>query len=155
RRARPRWRARHPDAPGRGSRRRRAAADRGRQPAREGGASPCQGVYGGGAGSPGRRRSRGRARARGPVRRLPARVRAGGASTACRRPALWPRSIFPRWRTLRPMYYIEFIEKNEGISQKEFQETVRASNERWAAEHPNDELVMMIGRTWRLGPRPT
>ena len=53
------------------------------------------------------------------------------------------------------MYYIEFVEKNEGIGQKEFQDTVRASNESWAAEHPNDELVMMIGRTWRLGPRPT
>ncbi len=53
------------------------------------------------------------------------------------------------------MYYIEFVEKNEGITQKEFQEVVRASNERWAAEHPDDELVMMIGRTWRLGPRPT
>lgn len=53
------------------------------------------------------------------------------------------------------MYYIEFVEKNEGVSQKEFQEVVRASNEQWAAEHPNDELVLMIGRTWRLGPRPT
>jgi hypothetical protein len=53
------------------------------------------------------------------------------------------------------LYYIEFVEKNEGISQKEFQDVVRASNEQWAAEHPNDELVMMIGRTWRLGPRPT
>ena len=53
------------------------------------------------------------------------------------------------------VYYIEFVEKNEGVTQKEFQDTVRASNERWAAEHPNDQLVMMIGRTWRLGPRPT
>lgn len=53
------------------------------------------------------------------------------------------------------MYYIEFVEKNEGVSQQEFQDVVRASNERWAAEHPDDELVMIIGRTWRLGPRPT
>ena len=53
------------------------------------------------------------------------------------------------------MYYIEFIEKNEGVSQQEFQQVTRASNEKWAEDHPDDELVMMIGRTWRLGPRPT
>src|SRR6202007_2857937 len=55
----------------------------------------------------------------------------------------------------RTVYYIEFVEKNEGVSQTEFQQVVRASNERWAAEHPDDELVMIIGRTWRLGPPPT
>jgi hypothetical protein len=53
------------------------------------------------------------------------------------------------------MYYIEFVEKNAGVSQERFQEVVRASNERWAAKHPDDELVMIIGRTWRLGPKPT
>ena len=53
------------------------------------------------------------------------------------------------------MYYIEFVEKNPGVSQQRFQEVVRASNERWAANHPGDELVMIIGRTWRLGPKPT
>ena len=53
------------------------------------------------------------------------------------------------------MYYIEFVEKNPGVSQARFQEVVRASNERWAAAHPDDELVMIIGRTWRLGPKPT
>jgi hypothetical protein len=55
----------------------------------------------------------------------------------------------------RTVYYIEFVEKNDGVSQTEFQQVVRASNERWAAEHPDDELVMIIGRTWRLGPPPT
>ena len=53
------------------------------------------------------------------------------------------------------VYYIEFVEKNERVSQQRFQEVVRMSNERWAADHPDDELVMIIGRTWRLGPRPT
>ena len=53
------------------------------------------------------------------------------------------------------MYYIEFVEKNDGVSQQRFQEVVRMSNERWAAAHPDDELVMIIGRTWRLGPKPT
>jgi hypothetical protein len=52
------------------------------------------------------------------------------------------------------VYYIEFVEKNEGVSQKQFQEVVRMSNERWAATHPGEELVMIIGRTWRMGPKP-
>jgi hypothetical protein len=53
------------------------------------------------------------------------------------------------------VYYIEFVEKNPGVPQRRFQEVVRASNERWAQGHPDDELVMIIGRTWRLGPKPT
>ena len=28
------------------------------------------------------------------------------------------------------------------------------SSERWARDHPEDELVLNIGRTWRLGPKP-
>src|SRR4051812_20228927 len=28
------------------------------------------------------------------------------------------------------------------------------ASERWAAAHPDDELILNIGRTWRLGPRP-
>lgn len=52
------------------------------------------------------------------------------------------------------MYYIEFVERNAAVSQKRFQEVVRMSNERWQREHPEDELVLMIGRTWRMGPKP-
>lgn len=53
------------------------------------------------------------------------------------------------------MYYIEFVERNPGVSQERFHEVVKMSSERWAREHPEDELVMNIGRTWRLGPKPT
>ncbi len=53
------------------------------------------------------------------------------------------------------MYYIEFVEKNPGVSQERFQQVVRHSSERWAAEHPEDELLLNIGRTWRMGPKPT
>jgi hypothetical protein len=49
------------------------------------------------------------------------------------------------------MYYIEFVEKHSGVSQQRFQEVLRATNEEWASAHPDDELVMIIGRTWRLG----
>ena len=52
------------------------------------------------------------------------------------------------------MYYIEFVKRNPGVPQQRFQEIVRMSNERWQREHPEDELVVMIGRTWRMGPKP-
>ena len=26
------------------------------------------------------------------------------------------------------------------------------ASDRWAEQHPEDELVLNIGRTWRLGP---
>lgn len=52
------------------------------------------------------------------------------------------------------MYYIEFIEPKPGISQEEFQRGVVADTRRWAEHHPEDELVLNIGRTWRLGPQP-
>jgi hypothetical protein len=52
------------------------------------------------------------------------------------------------------MYYIEFVEPRDGVTQEEFQRVVRMSNDRWATNHPEDELVLSIGRTWRLGPRP-
>jgi hypothetical protein len=52
------------------------------------------------------------------------------------------------------MYYIEFVEPKPGVSQQQFQEVVAMSSERWARDHPEDELVLNIGRTWRLGPRP-
>jgi hypothetical protein len=60
--------------------------------------------------------------------------------------------LYPRRNRV---YYIEFVERNEGVPQRRFQEVVRMSNERWAANHPGEELVMIIGRTWRLGPKPT
>lgn len=53
------------------------------------------------------------------------------------------------------MYYIEFVERNPGVPQDRFQEVVRRSSEEWAEQHPDDELVLLIGRTWRMGPKPT
>lgn len=52
------------------------------------------------------------------------------------------------------MYYIEFFEAKQGVEQVRFQQVVKMANERWAREHPEDELVLSIGRTWRLGPKP-
>jgi hypothetical protein len=53
------------------------------------------------------------------------------------------------------MYYIEFIEPKEGVDQRRFHDVVRRTTERWAADHPEDKLLLNIGRTWRLGPRPS
>ena len=50
-------------------------------------------------------------------------------------------------------YYVEFVEPKPGVSQKRFQEVVAMASDRSAAAHPEDELVLNIGRTWRLGPR--
>ena len=52
-------------------------------------------------------------------------------------------------------YYIEFVEPKEGVSQQRFHEVVKMASQRWAREHPDDELLLNIGRTWRLGPKPT
>jgi hypothetical protein len=49
------------------------------------------------------------------------------------------------------VYYIEFVERNAGVPQQRFQEVLRLSNERWQREHPEDESVLMTGRT---GPQP-
>lgn len=52
-------------------------------------------------------------------------------------------------------YYIEYLERKPGVSQERFHEVVLASSEQWAREHPDDELLLNIGRTWRLGPNRT
>lgn len=51
------------------------------------------------------------------------------------------------------MYYLEFIAPKPGVTQQDFQDTVRSTIDRWGAEHPEDEFVLCIGRTWRLGPQ--
>ena len=51
-------------------------------------------------------------------------------------------------------YYIEYVEPKPGVSQQRFQEVVTMASDRWAEQHPDDQLVLNIGRTWRLGPRP-
>jgi hypothetical protein len=52
------------------------------------------------------------------------------------------------------VYYIEFIEKNPGVSQERFKEAVQTTYKVWQSDHPEDEVVMTIARTWRMGPRP-
>lgn len=51
-------------------------------------------------------------------------------------------------------YYIEYFTRPEDVPLDEFHTKVKAFYDGWAAAHPEDELVLMLGRTWRLGPRP-
>ena len=53
------------------------------------------------------------------------------------------------------MYYVEFFRKRDGVPIEEFHREVRQSYSQWQQDHPQDELVLLIGRTWRLGPRPS
>ncbi|NIM94758.1 MAG: hypothetical protein GTO18_13740 [Anaerolineales bacterium] len=50
------------------------------------------------------------------------------------------------------MYYIEYFRKKPGVSYDHFKEVVSRIYEEWKDILPEDELVLLIGRTWRLGP---
>jgi hypothetical protein len=52
------------------------------------------------------------------------------------------------------VYFVEFCEPRPGVSLDRFERVVREYLEGWAAEHPEDELVCAIGRSWWLGPEP-
>jgi hypothetical protein len=52
------------------------------------------------------------------------------------------------------VYFIEFIEPKPDVSLERFRDVVKAHVDRWAGEHPEDELVLNVGRTWWLGPQP-
>lgn len=50
------------------------------------------------------------------------------------------------------MYYIEFFRRKPGVAYDRFREVVSRIYEEWKDMLPEDELVLLIGRTWRLGP---
>jgi len=52
------------------------------------------------------------------------------------------------------MYYIEFFSKKEGVPFEQFYKEIREGYDQWMKDHPKDELVLLLGRTWRLGPKP-
>ena len=52
------------------------------------------------------------------------------------------------------MYYVEFFSKREGVALKDFYKHVKEDYAAWVEENPEDELLLLIGRTWRLGPKP-
>jgi hypothetical protein len=52
------------------------------------------------------------------------------------------------------MYYIEFYERRSGVSLTDFHTKTLEGFPEWARRYSEDELVLNIGRTWRMGPYP-
>jgi hypothetical protein len=52
------------------------------------------------------------------------------------------------------VYYIEFFSRKPEVPLARFHEVVKRTQQEWMAQHPEDALVLCIGRTFRLGPRP-
>lgn len=51
-------------------------------------------------------------------------------------------------------YYVEYFTRAQAVGVAEFHERVKAFYEGWTEAHPEDEIVLLVGRSWRLGPRP-
>jgi hypothetical protein len=52
------------------------------------------------------------------------------------------------------MYYIEFYDRQPGVSLERFHEVTLSAFPEWSRRYPEDEIVANIGRTWRLGRDP-
>ena len=50
--------------------------------------------------------------------------------------------------------YIEFISRRPGISIEHFHAIAGAGQTGWADQYGDDELLLNLGRTWRIGPEP-
>lgn len=50
--------------------------------------------------------------------------------------------------------YVEFISRRPGVSLQHFHSIAGAGQNGWAADYGEDELILNLGRTWRLGPEP-
>lgn len=52
------------------------------------------------------------------------------------------------------MIYIEFISRRPGVSIEAFHKVAGRGQLGWADEHGDDDLLLALGRTWRIGPEP-
>lgn len=52
------------------------------------------------------------------------------------------------------LVYIEYISRRPEAPVAEFHRVVTAGQEGWDDAHGEDQLVLNLGRTWRLGPEP-
>jgi hypothetical protein len=50
--------------------------------------------------------------------------------------------------------YIEYISRRPGVTLEEFRALVGYSQPRWSKLFPEDRLVLLLGRTWRVGSEP-
>jgi hypothetical protein len=52
------------------------------------------------------------------------------------------------------LVYIEFISRRPGISIEHFHTIAGAGQTGWAKQYGDDQLLLNLGRTWRIGPEP-
>jgi hypothetical protein len=52
------------------------------------------------------------------------------------------------------LIYIEYISRRPGISLESFHKIMRLGPGGWASDHSDDAALLILGRTWRLGPEP-
>ena len=52
------------------------------------------------------------------------------------------------------LVYIEYISRRPGVSLEAFHEVAGRGQTAWAGEYGDDQLVLNVGRTWRIGPEP-
>jgi hypothetical protein len=52
------------------------------------------------------------------------------------------------------LVYIEYISRRPGVSLEAFHEVAGRGQTGWAGEYGDDQLVLNIARTWRIGPEP-
>ena len=52
------------------------------------------------------------------------------------------------------LVYIEYISRRPGTSLEAFHKVMALGQNGWASEYGDDRLVLMLGRTWRIGPEP-
>jgi hypothetical protein len=52
------------------------------------------------------------------------------------------------------LVYIEYISRRAGVSLEAFHEVAGRGQTGWAGEYGDDQLVLNVGRTWRIGPEP-
>jgi hypothetical protein len=52
------------------------------------------------------------------------------------------------------LVYIEYISRRPGVSLEAFHEVAGRGQSGWAGEYEDDQLVLNLARTWRIGPEP-
>ena len=52
------------------------------------------------------------------------------------------------------MIYVEYTSRRPGVSLETFHKVMRLGQGGWASDHADDVTVLLLGRTWRLGPEP-
>lgn len=50
--------------------------------------------------------------------------------------------------------YIEYISRKEGVPLESFHAIAGLGQARWASRYAEDQVILNVGRTWRIGPEP-